>query len=316
MFNRFITSPASMVTTHEQTRTAFMQIALEKNRVGDPYVKEAYAFKAMTAGVARPEDLLSMPQVRSFLITAAGLSDKSLAYLNESDRTYAIQELIDKYLKSAGSSFVDEAVYRFLLTRGDTVGGIMRNRIGTLGQEKLIRAILSCMNLCGMEYDWLDNSKKPAWKHRTENDPEIERSMKALHWENENGHRVLGFNLKVPVVNKNVDLCLFSCDKDAFRGGKIASSASAALMLGELKGGMDPAGADEHWKTANTALERIRSSYRSVGTTVKTSFVGAAIENAMAGEIYHQLVSQTMDNAANLCDNDQLVEYCSWLIHL
>lgn len=316
MFNRFITSPASMVTTHEQTRAAFMQIALEKNRVGDPYVKEAYAFKAMTAGVTRAEELLSVPHVRSFLITAAGLSDKSLAYLNEADRTYAIQELIEKYLKPAGSSFIDEAIYRFLLTRGDTVGGIMRNRIGALGQEKLIRAILSCMNLCGMEYDWLDNGKRPVWKHKTENDADIERSMKALHWENENGHRVLGFNLKVPVVSKNVDLCLFSCDQEGYRSGKIASYASAALMLGELKGGMDPAGADEHWKTANTALDRIRSSYRVAGKEVKTSFVGAAIENAMAGEIYDQLTAGTMDNAANLCDNDQLVEYCSWLIHL
>ncbi len=30
--------------------------------------------------------------------------------------------------------------------------------------------------------------------------------------------------------------------------------AEKTLMLGELKGGIDPAGADEHWKTANTVL--------------------------------------------------------------
>lgn len=56
-------------------------------------------------------------------------------------------------------------------------------------------------------------------------------------------------------------------------------------MLGELKGGIDPAGADEHWKTANTALDRIRNSFANVGYSVKTSFVGAAIANAMAVEI-------------------------------
>ena len=45
--NKFITSAESLVTTHEQTRAGFLAIALEKNRVGDPYVKQALAFKAM-----------------------------------------------------------------------------------------------------------------------------------------------------------------------------------------------------------------------------------------------------------------------------
>ena len=32
-------------------------------------------------------------------------------------------------------------------------------------------------------------------------------------------------------------------------------------MFGELKGGIDPAGADEHWKTGNSALVRIRKAF-------------------------------------------------------
>ena len=87
-------------------------------------------------------------------------------------------------------------------------------------------------------------------------------------------------------------------------------------MLGELKGGIDPAGADEHWKTANSALERIRKGYGLVGRSVLTSFVGAAIEKAMANEIYQQLVDGKLSNAANLTNNDQLVEYCNWIIDL
>ena len=87
-------------------------------------------------------------------------------------------------------------------------------------------------------------------------------------------------------------------------------------MLGELKGGIDPAGADEHWKTANTALERIRISYAAKELAIQTSFVGAAIERAMAGEIFSQLTSGTMTNGANLTDNNQLVEYCNWLLDI
>jgi len=31
--------------------------------------------------------------------------------------------------------------------------------------------------------------------------------------------------------------------------------------MGELKGGIDPAGADEHWKTANKALDKMRKPF-------------------------------------------------------
>ena len=87
-------------------------------------------------------------------------------------------------------------------------------------------------------------------------------------------------------------------------------------MMGELKGGIDPAGADEHWKTANTALEHIRTTFPSAGHPVQTSFVGAAIETAMAEEIYSQLQAGVMTNAANLTNDNQLVAYCNWLLNL
>ena len=102
-----------------------------------------------------------------------------------------------------------------------------------------------------------------------------------------------------------------------YNKGKISKlHPEKAIMLGELKGGIDPAGADEHWKTANTALERIRTSYAAKSLEIQTSFVGAAIERAMAGEIYKQLRSGTMTNSANLTDINQLVEYCNWLLDL
>lgn len=81
--NKFITSAASLVTTHEQTRAGFLAIALEKNMIGDPYVKRALAFKAMAAHTTGPDDFLNMPQIRPFMLTAAGLSEKSLQHLNE-----------------------------------------------------------------------------------------------------------------------------------------------------------------------------------------------------------------------------------------
>ena len=47
-----------------------------------------------------------------------------------------------------------------------------------------------------------------------------------------------------------------------------------------------------------------------------TSFVGAAIERAMAEEIYAQLEDGTLTNATNLTNNNQLIDYCNWLLEL
>lgn len=316
--NQFIKSSDDLVTTQEQIRAGFLAIALEKNNIGDPYVKQALAFKAMVASTKDPDEFLNMTQIRPFMLTAAGLSEKSLQHLTYDDQTAVIKELIDKFLKPAGPNYIDEATYRFLLTKGDAVGGIMRNRIGSMGQEKLIRCILSCMNVQGINYEWIPtHSKSFVWHKKPIDESGLEKNIKALHWRNQQGERILGFNMTLAIVNKNVDICLFAADKSDYANGRIGKRIPLnAIMLGELKSGIDPAGADEHWKTGNTALERIRTSFSKQGYNIKTSFIGAAIAKAMAIEIYEQLRSNVLSNAANLTNNNQLVDYCNWLLLL
>ncbi len=315
-FNKFINSASDLVTTHQATRTGFLSIALEKNRVSDPYVKTALSFKTMVTGVKGPDELLSIPSIRPFLISASGLSDKSLNYLDEEDRTAAIKELIEKFLKPAGTDFIDGVIYRYLLIKGDSVGGTMRNRIGAIGKEKLIRCILSNLSVQGIPYDWCEGSPTYRWQSKPQNDAGLEQSIKALHWKNSNGDRVLAFDMTIPLVGKNIDICLFASDIAGYDKGKIKNHPEKGLMFGELKSGIDPAGADEHWKTGNTALQRIRKSFGDANYSIQTSFVGAAIEKSMAGEIYEQLTDGTLSNASNLHDVNQLNEYCNWVVSI
>ena len=56
--NRYITSLEDLITTHEQTRAGFLAIALEKNMVADPYVKQELAFKSMVSYTKGPDDFL------------------------------------------------------------------------------------------------------------------------------------------------------------------------------------------------------------------------------------------------------------------
>lgn len=90
----------------------------------------------------------------------AGLSDQSAQRLAEADQTAVIKELIEAFRKPAGELYIDQAICRYLLVKGDAVGGTMRNRIGALGQETPARAILSCLDARGIAYDWMANQTR------------------------------------------------------------------------------------------------------------------------------------------------------------
>lgn len=317
-YKSHLTSSNSLVTPYEETRAGFIAIALEKNRKATPFVKEAKALKVMASRAKNPRDLLKMTEIRGSILTAAGISDKANAHLIEDDRIEAIKGLIDKFLEPAGKQFVDELVYRFLLTSGDSLGGSIRNLAGSVGEQKFSRALIATLSIEGKNYRWF-HSKSKKWVERSADDSDIELNLKGLNWQS-GGPRTLIYNLTVPMVRKNVDLSLFNVVPDAISIGNKKESAHnnprKYLALGELKGGIDPAGADEHWKTANSALERIRKGFAKLRLGPKTFFIGAAIEKSMAEEIYRQLREGVLSNAANLTNEAQTISVCKWLIHL
>ncbi|MCZ2247525.1 MAG: restriction endonuclease [Bacteroidia bacterium] len=314
--NSLIKSADDLITSREETRAGFIAMALEKNYIAVPYIEEAKALKALASQVKKPKDLLKVKDLRVGLLTASGLSDKSLNYLTEDDRTLAIKGLIEKFLEPAGESFIDELVYRYLLTKGDALGGKARNLAGSLGERKFLRSLLSVFNVAGIKYKWKDNDTN-TWLEKPTDDTDIEKRIKAIYWKRKTD-RLLILNINVPLVNKNVDLSILQALPDDLKNGKqsIIHQPDKYIALGELKGGIDPAGADEHWKTANSALNRIRTSFAKKKLKPQTFFIGAAIENAMAVEIFKQLQTGTMNNAANLTHDQQLTKICDWIINL
>jgi Restriction endonuclease BsobI len=108
---------------------------------------------------------------------------------------------------------------------------------------------------------------------------------------------------------------LLTCSASEY-SPSILATATAYIALGELKGGIDPAGADEHWKTARTALERIRSSFAMQDKHPYLFFIGAAIERKMSLEIWQMLEDRSLANAANLTAPEQSSSLCAWLTQL
>lgn len=315
-----ITKPLTvddLLTSREETRAGFIAMALEKNLIGSPYVAEARALHVLASNVGNPRNLLDSRDLRKGLLAASGLSDKALKFLTEENKTAAILGLVETFLEPAGKDFPDELVYRFLLTKGEALGGVARNLAGWLGDRKFLRTLISVLSLTGLKYSWQDRESR-AWILEPTGEAGIEKRIKALHWRKGNRDRILVMNVKVPLIEKNVDLVVMDAKPGDLTGHdrSLFLQNNRFVALGELKGGIDPAGSDEHWKTANGALNRVRSRFQSQGHNPPTFFIGAAIERSMAGEIVQQINSRVLTRAANLTNDTQLTSVCEWLMNL
>jgi hypothetical protein len=202
-------SSKELETTYEAIRAGFVALALEKNRRATPYVEEARALKIAASTAKGPSDLLDIPDIQSGLLTAAGISDKAINHLLAQDKAEAIRGLIKNFLEPAGEKFVEELVFRFLLIRGDTLGGSMRNIGGVLAQRKLTRAIISAIKIAGQSYKWL-HCETNSWAKMSEYDTDIEIFVKGISWSKGSQNRTILYNMIVPIVGNNVDLCLFN----------------------------------------------------------------------------------------------------------
>lgn len=300
-------------TTYEETRAGFVAQALEKNRRSTPFVEQARALKVAASAAKKPINLLQIPRIKSALLTAANVSDKAEKHLTLEDKKEAVEVLITNYLEPAGPAFVEELVFRFLLTKGDTLGGSMRNWGGIFAERKLAKATIASLQIAGIPYRWRD--KRDCWTKGTKEDADIELNLKGLSWIVNKQHRTMLYNCKVQLIGSkgnNVDLCLFNISPEKLSIDAI-NDPSCYLALGELKGGIDPAGADEHWKTASKALSRIRSAFTNKEFNPHIFFVGAAIQESMAKEIWMELEEGLLSNAANLTDSDQVSSLCRWI---
>lgn len=313
MNNLNVTSAASLITTPEARRSGFLDYALRRNKEAVPFIDKAKALKAtLQAHTTQPQDILSIVKVRESLLESAGISVKAKAHLSDVDKERLLVDFIDQILIPSGKDYIEEIIYRYLLTSGDALGGKMRNIVGSIANEKLNRFVISQLQICRINFAFASNG---GFIDSTEYNLDIAESIKAIRWKTASGEqRLLIYNVNVPQVGKNIDIVLLNKFIETTKGKElkaILGDSKNYLAIGELKGGIDPAGADEHWKTADTALRRVRSSFSS---QLPLIFIGAAIELSMAIEIFTQYENGDLANCANLTNDEQLASLCEWLV--
>lgn len=286
-----------LVTKPDAIRDGFLKQALAKVDKAAGFVDEALEFWSALQAVKEIESLLGQSQLRNALIAAAGFSDKARNYMTAAELDAAVEAVLAKITPTDSSTFREEIYARYLLTKGDALGGQMRNWTGAMAAQQLSAALLRQLS-----------SLSPT----VQTDGKKTNKVQAITWD----RRLLVFDRKPKFINKNIDVILLTGPEDRSATTQLLETPDYYIACGELKGGIDPAGADEHWKTASSALQRIRAVSSFDKQPPKLFFVGAAIARGMAKEIYDQLVSGQLQFAANLTSPRQVQALVAWLAEL
>ena len=236
---KHLTGPADLVTTELGYCAAWAVWAREFERKSQPFLAEAKALKFALADDHGDCDLFGSECLHGAIAVASGLTRGAVQATTRWPAA-RFPEMTRGNRGRSSRKFQEEFLGRFLLSRGDTLGGSMRNVGGFLAQCKLTRAIIAHLTLAGKNCQWLA-SDATAWAPLPKDTTDLELHLKALSWQVRDSPRTLSYNLKVPLVRNNVDLCLFNVAPEGL-GLQTFGSAAAYLALGELKGGIDPAG--------------------------------------------------------------------------
>lgn len=215
---------------------------------------QARALVSAASRAKSPFELLRMSDIRAALTTAAGVADSGAKHLDDLAKHKAVRQFVRR-IADQKPNFVDELASQFQIVCDAWLDREMRDVPNRLAQCKLTRSLLAHLRNAGLSYRWR-SSANGKWSEMSDDEAAIELDLNGLSWTVDGKPRSPVYNLTVPVVRNNVDLCLFDC------------------------------GADEHWKTVGSALVRIKSAFAKHKAKPKIFFVGAAIATKMAAEIW------------------------------
>lgn len=288
-----ITKSNEVITTEEEIKNGFKWQAETKMKLIKSFSNNFYLF--IKDAISQDLDELVLKKENYDVLTAiCGFSQKSRSHLGKEFIIDTIKTSIDLDRLRKDVTYIDELKVSYFLTCGESLGGTMRNVIGQFAQNKLSQKIIDRLTDNRISYIATRNAKQ---------------NVINLQWNN----YCLFFNKKPKFINKSIDFILL---KDLDKKFDI-EKPELYVSCGELKGGIDPAGADEHWKTANFALDRIRKGFIDKNlSTPDLFFVGSAIESSMAEEIFEQLKNGKLKAVANLNKEEQLNELIDVLLKL
>lgn len=259
--------------------------ARKKQMLTEEIFKNASEAKRRIKKMNSFNEIIQDPLTFDFILSACMLSKKSILHFTRDGLLSYISKNIE-FSKLKEQNYLNELERYYLMTSGESIGGKLRNIIGQKGNEIFLDYILKFLTENNIQYTVI--KKNDNYQSIETNDV------------------VFLFNKKPKFIGKSVDFILLKKNTD---GKYNIEDPNSYISIGELKSGIDPAGADEHWKTAATAIFRIHKCFESLNIkTPEVFFIGGAISRHMADEIINMINKRKISAAANLNYQNQMNE--------
>ena len=348
-----ITSAKDLQTLRTSTRQGFIDQACEKSRRAIEIENRMHGFMLALENIRKIDNLFDLKDYWLELVAAASFSIKAWGYARSGEtpdqQKARLRERFTKIYARCQNETTDEEsclalfreriLFRSLLTQGESLGGSMRNWIGQVGAGSLVEALQNVLAERGT-IEYTKGSKKVhliRWDNRlllfdtkptlhikggnveitlsSSNEEEIETSQQLPL---NNIDMILLNTSDIPQVQTVWGESLPLSAEDLMQAERdLLKNPKYYLACGELKSGNDPAGGDEHWKTAWAAFDRIRNP-SSIAKEFRPElfFIGRAIEAVMAANIFERLENGVFSFAANLSNPQQIEALAKWLTAL
>jgi len=139
-----IQSATDLVTSRRATRDGFLAQAVEKTSQAQPFLDRAKRFWKFLQQSSNIESLVPNSQIQGELRAAAGFSDKAAKKLG-SELADPLARWLAVLRTEHPDDWREEILYCYLLTKGDSLGGKMRNIAGAKAAKQLLDAISAAL---------------------------------------------------------------------------------------------------------------------------------------------------------------------------
>ncbi len=307
-------------------RLAELNIDLEAIEIlesADPPISYPYYFCA-------PEWVIERPELFFYYRNVAMLSAKVMNGLGFSTQAYEekgvvpgfdVASEIASYLNGIVGSLVKlsgvsenrhlEMVFANL---GDSLGGTSRNEVGRVASVEVVRYIVKHLHfknrvkrivfrLKGIVGDENDKTVGKELEVDISEDTDIDSLIDDLE-KRRVKYRELHFSNGYSLLLDR-QLKWYSDDDKEYKIGpdfhSTNDNSNSMLWMAELKGGADPAGSDEHWKTATQALVRVIDASEKTGRKRPfISFIAAILVERVAIEAQQWIDEGELTSVYNL----------------
>src|SRR3989339_1796721 len=124
---KYIKSAADLITSHTATHKGFLLQAIQKIEKSEPYIKRAIQFRNELTKCKGIDDLLKLAFFKEEMLTSVGFSTKAMQHVESQEITDLLKKTLEIILKKHEKDFREEILFRYLLIKGDALGGEMRN---------------------------------------------------------------------------------------------------------------------------------------------------------------------------------------------